>query len=116
MYSVFMQEAYDVNLAIHNYGEVIETGKLDERLVSSPTMNFINQLSEEQILACIAWHFRRDHFSEGSLIADSIGNGENISKGSVRTGPLIICFSRFVLLFLSPHDPIFLGYLEVSRI
>lgn len=75
LYSVFMQEAYDVNLVIQNYGQVIETGKLDERLVSCPTPSFIKQLSEEQILACVAWHFRRDHFSEGSLIADSIGNG-----------------------------------------
>jgi len=76
LYYVFMPEAYDVNLVIQNYGEVIETGKLDERLVSSPTADFISQLSEEQILACIAWHFRRDHFSEGSLIADSIANGK----------------------------------------
>lgn len=74
--SDFMQEAYDVNLVIQNYGEVIEAGKLDERLVSNPTTEFINKLNEEQILACIAWHFRRDHFSEGSLIADSIGQGK----------------------------------------
>ncbi len=76
LYSVFMQEAYDENLVIHNYREVIDEAGLDERLVSDPTDEFIEQLNEQQIIACIAWHFRRDHFSEGSLISDSIGNGK----------------------------------------
>lgn len=76
LYSVFMQEAYDENLVIHNYREVIDEAGLDERLVSDPTDEFIKQLNEQQIIACIAWHFRRDHFSEGSLISDSIGNGK----------------------------------------
>ena len=72
----FMDEAYDVNLVIHNYGEIVAESKLDERLVSAPTDEFMRQLSEQQIVACTAWHFRRDHFSEGSLISDSIGNGK----------------------------------------
>jgi len=76
LYSVFMQEAYDENLVIHNYREVIDEAGLDEKLVSDPTDEFIKQLNEQQIIACIAWHFRRDHFSEGSLISDSIGNGK----------------------------------------
>ena len=76
LYSVFMQEAYDENLVIHNYREVVDEAGLDERLVSDPTGEFIEQLNEQQIIACIAWHFRRDHFSEGSLISDSIGNGK----------------------------------------
>ena len=76
LYSVFMQEAYDENLVIHNYREVIDEAGLDERLVSDPTDEFIEKLNEQQIIACIAWHFRRDHFSEGSLISDSIGNGK----------------------------------------
>jgi hypothetical protein len=35
----------------------------------------INTRTEKQILAVIAWHFRRDHFSEGSWIADSVADG-----------------------------------------
>ena len=71
----FMDEAYDVNLVVHNYGEIVSESKLDERLVADPNNRFIEQLNEQQVVACIAWHFRRDHFSEGSLISDSIGNG-----------------------------------------
>ena len=73
--SNFMHEAYNVDLVIHDYRTVIEESKLDERLVSCPTDAFVKQLNDKQIIACIAWHFRRDHFSEGSLISDSIGNG-----------------------------------------
>ena len=39
----------------------------------------INSLLPEQILACVAWHFRRDHFSEGSLISESIAEGHMLS-------------------------------------
>lgn len=28
-----------------------------------------------EVARCIAWHFRRDHFCEGSLISDSIAGG-----------------------------------------
>lgn len=86
LYSVFMQEAYDENLVIHNYREVIDEGGLDERLISDPTDEFIEQLNEQQIIACIAWHFRRDHFSEGSLISDSIGNGRLLQYFEALTG------------------------------
>lgn len=74
--SDFMEEAYDIDLVIQNYGAVIDESNLDERLVSNPTAAFIKQLTEEQIVACIAWHFRCDHFSQGSLISDAIGDGK----------------------------------------
>lgn len=35
----------------------------------------MDTLTEKQILAVIVWHFRRDHFSEGSWIADSGADG-----------------------------------------
>ena len=35
----------------------------------------LERLDASHILGCIAWHFRRDHFSEGSLIADSVAEG-----------------------------------------
>lgn len=75
LYGAFMREAYDAGVIVHDYHEIIETGNLDERLVAQPTDEFIESLSDAQILGCIAWHFRRDHFSEGSLIAKSIADG-----------------------------------------
>ena len=34
--------------------------------LAQPTKEWLDTLTEKQILAVIAWHFRRDHFSEGS--------------------------------------------------
>ena len=34
-----------------------------------------NTLSLYGAVACLAYHFRRDHFCEGSLINDSVANG-----------------------------------------
>lgn len=75
LYSEFMNEAYDADIVIDNYGAIVEKARLDQQ-VSNPTDEFLEALTTEQTLACIAWHFRRDHFSEGSLIADSIGEGK----------------------------------------
>ena len=43
--------------------------------VAEPTEEELKALFAEQILGCIAWHFRRDHFSNGSLIDSSIAEG-----------------------------------------
>ena len=43
--------------------------------VAEPTEEELNALTAEQILGCIAWHFRRDYFSNGSLIDSSIAEG-----------------------------------------
>ena len=68
-------EAYDSNVVIADYGQVVEDGKLSDRDLAQPTKEWLDTLTEKQILAVIAWHFRRDHFSEGSWIADSIADG-----------------------------------------
>ena len=70
-----MSEAYESNIVIHDYGQIIEESKLDSELICEPTAEFLNSLDKTQLLACIAWHFRRDHFSEGSLICESIAEG-----------------------------------------
>lgn len=72
----FLKEAYDANLVITDYREVIEAGGIDEALIGDPQREFIEKLNEKQIIACIAWHFRRDHFIEGSLMSKSIADGE----------------------------------------
>ena len=70
-----MSEAYDSNIVIHDYGQIIDDSKLDQQLISDPSEEFLSSLNKKQLLACIAWHFRRDHFSEGSLIGESIAEG-----------------------------------------
>ena len=68
-------EAYHSNAVITDYGQVIEDGNISDRDLVSPTREWIAALTEKQILATIAWHFRRDHFSEGSWISDSVADG-----------------------------------------
>ena len=70
-----IHEAYDSNVVITDYGQVVEDGKLSERDLVQPTKEWLDTLTEKQILAVIAWHFRRDHFSEGSWISDSVADG-----------------------------------------
>ena len=70
-----LSEAYASNIVIHGYDQVIKHSKLDEQLVSDPSEDFLSSLNKKQLLACVAWHFRRDHFSEGSLIVESIAEG-----------------------------------------
>jgi len=72
--SEFMKEAYDSGIVITNYRKVINDHGL-ENVVGHITAEQASSLSEEQLLACIAWHFRRDHFNNGSLISESIGGG-----------------------------------------
>ena len=68
-------EAYDSNVVITDYGQIVEDGKLPDRDLAQPTKEWLDTLTAKQILAVIAWHFRKDHFSEGSWIADSVAGG-----------------------------------------
>lgn len=74
LYRVFMPEAYDTNMVIHNYRTLIDECDIEE-WVSEPTYEKLNELDDQHILACIAWHFRRDYNTNGSLIYYSIANG-----------------------------------------
>lgn len=75
IYGDFMHQAYDDGIVINDYSEVIESGELEPDLVSKPTAEWVNTLSKRQIIACIAKHFRADHFSEGSLLNYSVAEG-----------------------------------------
>jgi len=68
-------EAYDCNVVIKDYGQIVEDGNLSDRDISRPTKEWTASLTVKQILGAIAWHFRRDHFCEGSWISDSVANG-----------------------------------------
>lgn len=69
----FLDEAYSSNLVISNYLEFAE--KFDQKLIMNPTDEFISKLSEKELLACIAYHFRNDHWDNGALISNSFTSG-----------------------------------------
>lgn len=70
-FHMFLEEAYDSGIVIGSYSVIIE----ESEEIWKPTDGFIDKLSEIEIIASIAWHFRRDHFNEGSLINESIPDG-----------------------------------------
>ncbi len=70
-----MEEAYSYGVVVTNYGQIIEETGISDRDLQSPTEEWADSLTADQLLAAIAWHFRRDHFSEGSWIGDSVANG-----------------------------------------
>ena len=74
LYQYFMKEAYKKGIVVPNYMELVEEAGMKDK-VAEPTEEDLKALTAEQILACIAWHFRRDHFSNGSLIDSSIAEG-----------------------------------------
>ncbi len=71
----FFSRAYSYGLIITNYDKFINLLEIDERLIIKAEPDWVSELSYEGILTCIAYHFRRDHFIEGSLINDSITSG-----------------------------------------
>ena len=74
LYNYFMKEAYKKGIVVTNYMELVEEAGMKNK-VAEPTEEELNALTAEQILGCIAWHFRRDYFSNGSLIDSSIAEG-----------------------------------------
>ena len=74
LYDYFMKEAYQKGIVVQNYMEVVEEAGMKNK-VAEPTEEDLKALTAEQILGCIAWHFRRDYFSNGSLISSSIAEG-----------------------------------------
>lgn len=71
----FMTGAYKNGLVITDYHEVLQKWDLDERSVAAADPAWLETQPYLCVLACIAWHFRRDHFSEGALINESIAEG-----------------------------------------
>ena len=74
LYHSFMEEAYRKDIVVHNYSELVESGGMKDK-VAAPAEEDLMALSAEQVLGCISWHFRRDHFDNGSLIHSSIADG-----------------------------------------
>ena len=74
LYNYFMKEAYKKGIVVTNYSDLVEEAGMKDK-VAEPTEEELKALTAEQILGCIAWHFRRDYFSNGSLISSSIAEG-----------------------------------------
>lgn len=72
---VFMAGAYENGLVISNYQAVLQRWRLEGRSVAVADPAWLETQPYLCILACISWHFRRDHFCEGTLIAQSIADG-----------------------------------------
>ena len=75
IYKEFMLEAYENGIVINNYHDVLEEGGLDKDKVYEPDAEFIAGLTKMQIIACIAYQFRADHFNNGSLMNHAVAGG-----------------------------------------
>lgn len=71
----FMKEGYESGVVIGNYGEILETVNKDQ-IFHNPTKEWAMTLNKKQIIACVAYHFRADHFDNGSLMCESVGEGK----------------------------------------
>ena len=74
LYQYFMKEAYKKGIVVTNYSELVEEAGMQDKVGALAEVD-LKGLSADQILGCIAWHFRRDYFSNGSLISSSIAEG-----------------------------------------
>ena len=74
LYNYFMKEAYKKGIVVTNYSDLVEEARMKDKVAES-TEEDLKAITAEQILGCIAWHFRRDYFSNGSLISSSIAEG-----------------------------------------
>ena len=78
VYGPFMDEAYECGMVPKHYYEDAETIAAMEqvrRFITNPSPEFLAPLTSRQVLACIGYHFRADHFCNGSLLEDSLPNG-----------------------------------------
>lgn len=71
-FKTFLDEAYSSGIVISDYLSFTE--KFDKNLIMNPTDEFISKLSEKEITACIAYHYRNDHWDNGALISTSFTN------------------------------------------
>lgn len=69
-----MREAYRKDIVVHNYNDLVEATGMNDKM-ATPTEEDLKALSSEELLGCIAWHFRWDHFDNGFLIHSSIAEG-----------------------------------------
>lgn len=72
----FIQGAYEEGMVIQNYLGILEENGIGPKEIDEADALWLPTLSQECLLAVIAWHFCRDRFCEGALIAHSIASGK----------------------------------------
>lgn len=70
--SWFTEASYSEGLVVKDYGDYYSPC---DREPHNAEQKWVKQLSFEQLLAAIAYHFRMDHFCFGSMENDSIPSG-----------------------------------------
>ncbi len=60
----FFKQAYDDGIVISNYSTIISNSGLNQEDVSKPSKEWVRGLSKQEIIACIAFHFRMDHINK----------------------------------------------------
>ena len=71
----FMDLSYENGVVVSNYNEILSRERISESMLREVDSAWLNEQSYDCVLACVTWHFRRDHFCEGSLINKSIADG-----------------------------------------
>lgn len=72
---VLLQDGYSSGVLISDY--YLFTKELDMNIAySCPTIEWARRLTKLQIIACVTYHFRADHFDNGSLMQESVGEGK----------------------------------------
>ncbi len=75
LHNTLLKDAYNSGLVVHDYDKRVRSADPDVVKVHAPSEEWLKTLSADQMIGCIAFHFRADHFNNGSLVSDSIGNG-----------------------------------------
>ena len=70
-----LRETYQNGLVISDYRKIMDELGLEEEKIIRSESDWVEQLSVNGAAACLAYHFRRDHFCEGSLIQNGLANG-----------------------------------------
>ena len=71
----WLDQVYETGMVIANDREVLDRWGLEEGQVAQADGQWLERQPYLCVLASIAWHFRRDHFCEGSLISESVAGG-----------------------------------------
>ena len=77
VYGKFFHEAYECGMVPKNYSEDVNTIMPQDEVapyIMNPSPEFLEPLTSRQVLACIGFHFRADHFSNGSLLEERIAS------------------------------------------
>jgi len=72
----FVEKAYELDVIIPEYWQIIDKYQLDQEKIQNPTEEWANSLPKEALLACVAYHFRADHFDNGCLERVSVAKGK----------------------------------------